>query len=340
MQKLKTSLRSEMKELISLHSISKYRSELMGFAIIGVLIGHIIEFAELDLPILNEICHGIHTHGFLFLSGFGIWYSISRNDDTKEFYVRRFWRFYLPFVLISIPFLFRTLLTGKFDIVRVLEQLSTVNFWINGNTDGMWYIAISFALYLITPPVYHSISATYKIATLGLISAGVLMIIVNCIISTFLPDYWNLVSIALRFTPFYFLGMLVAHIGNDCPKSDKQIGLLCLICLIIYHTVWALNIDIIYISPLLSLVLASSIICVLLAFLEAHHRCYTSSILRWFGKYTLELYILHIFLDGFLQSPMFGFNHAKAIIFSVILSIALCMPVQYINNKIILLIKR
>ena len=138
--------------LFTLQNISKYRTELMGFAILGVLVGHVIAFSKWNMPILDRIAHGIHTPRFLFLSGFGLFYSLSKNSKTIDFYKRRFWRFYLPFVLIVLPFLLRSLFTGNFYIWSFISQITTLNFWFYGNNNGMWYIAVSFALYVITPP--------------------------------------------------------------------------------------------------------------------------------------------------------------------------------------------
>lgn len=164
MLKLRTSFRLTnnkiaLMTLFSLQDISKYRAELMGFAILGVLLGHIIAFSGWDMPILDSIAHGIHTPGFLFLSGFGLFYSLSKNSDAADFYKRRFWRFYLPFVLMVLPFLFRPLLSGNFNLWSFACQISTINFWLYGNNNGMWYIAVSAVLYIITPP-YTSLLLT------------------------------------------------------------------------------------------------------------------------------------------------------------------------------------
>lgn len=47
--------------------------------------GHIIAFSGWNIRLLDSIAHGIHTLGFLFLSGFGLFYSLSNNSNTAVF---------------------------------------------------------------------------------------------------------------------------------------------------------------------------------------------------------------------------------------------------------------
>lgn len=63
---------------------SEYRAELMGIAIIGVLIGHTIILGNITInntfiKFLNIIPRLAFTQGFLFLSGFGLCYSFTKN---------------------------------------------------------------------------------------------------------------------------------------------------------------------------------------------------------------------------------------------------------------------
>lgn len=81
---------------------------MMGVTILLVLIGHIITFGGLvDTNygrVLLIIWSFMPVAGFLFLSGFGMMYSLRKNDDTAEFFKRRFYRFWLPFWCLAIPF--------------------------------------------------------------------------------------------------------------------------------------------------------------------------------------------------------------------------------------------
>lgn len=68
-----------MKKNIELNRLSKYRKELMGFSALLILVCH--AYAYIDLPPLLGYVLSIGNIGvdcFLFLSGMGLWYSLSK----------------------------------------------------------------------------------------------------------------------------------------------------------------------------------------------------------------------------------------------------------------------
>lgn len=322
-----------MGSINSLKTISKYRTELMGIAIIGVLIGHIIAFNGLYYPTLDSIAHGIHVPGFLFLSGFGLFYSLTKNSNIKDFYVRRFWRFYFPFFLIYLPFLLRTVLTGNFDLWRFFTRVTTIEFWLYGNTNGMWYIAISMALYIVTPLLFVWLSRDNKSCVCKILLAIAFTIGINFTIRLLLPAYWNIVEIGLKQVPFFFFGMLVAY------YSMKDIGgahlrILYLAVCVLYPLLRISGIEIPYATPMLKLMFYLIVSCCLFSLVDSFRIPVVGPVLRWFGKYTLELYLLHIFLDGLFSSPLFHLHKSHIIILAVTVSIIVCMPVHWCIGKL------
>lgn len=83
----------------SLSSISKYRSPIMGMAIIWVVMFHY----RLQAPILSVISNygyaGVDF--FMFLSAFGLYYSMSKNDNVMMFYKKDFCA-YFPRISSSV----------------------------------------------------------------------------------------------------------------------------------------------------------------------------------------------------------------------------------------------
>ena len=62
--------------------ISDYRSELMGIAIIGVMITHALMYIDIQPSlkgVLFNLSQVIYTEGFLLLSGFGLFFSVTKN---------------------------------------------------------------------------------------------------------------------------------------------------------------------------------------------------------------------------------------------------------------------
>ena len=68
---------------MNLFLISKYKSELMGICAIGVILCH-TAMVGIILPKPLAVIAGLGqlgTSGFLFLSGMGMWFSLSNIND-------------------------------------------------------------------------------------------------------------------------------------------------------------------------------------------------------------------------------------------------------------------
>ena len=134
--------------------ISRNRTELMGIATLSVFIHHVLNYITIPnkwiASPLIEAQNWVFTDGFLFLSGFGVFFSLQKNSDCLSFYKKRLMRLYFPYLIIAcIPISFLTFLHG--DIWTWMARLLTVNFWIEGNFCGMWYVSVTMALYLLSP---------------------------------------------------------------------------------------------------------------------------------------------------------------------------------------------
>ena len=87
--------------------LSKYRSQLMGLATLMIIACH-APASGVALPgILTRILElgNFGVDMFLFLSGLGCYYSLSKcNTGYGEYWVRRIKRVFIPYLIISIPF--------------------------------------------------------------------------------------------------------------------------------------------------------------------------------------------------------------------------------------------
>lgn len=101
-----------------LDNISKYRTEIMGWAILGVMLAHvksIYEFPDTVLTkLLGAFCYSVFTDGFLFHSGFGLYNSMYYDKNIKRFYKKRFLRLLVLYWIISTPyFIYTDLVVGE-----------------------------------------------------------------------------------------------------------------------------------------------------------------------------------------------------------------------------------
>lgn len=195
---------------------SQYRSSLMAIAILGVCLLHAFAWAGVDHTMVAKVMAPMariaFTEGFLFLSGFGLFYSYGRNHDVRSFYWKRIHRVLLPYMIMTAPFLLYGFISGNSSLSKIILQSSTLYFWFFGN-DGMWYISMSMALYLIFPLAYRFLfgKKTEKavlVRTIMLVGFGILVCygLYKCA-----PDYYRMVTIGISKTPIFFLGMLVGY---------------------------------------------------------------------------------------------------------------------------------
>lgn len=142
-----------MKQLpsISYSLLGKYRAELMGIAMLNVMVLHSLSWTGFSSPgwaaaVLNTFGRLLFTEGFLFLSGFGLYYSLHKNYDIRKFFAKRVQRLLIPYWVMSLPFFVAWVIAGRFGIGGLLMRLSTLEFWFHGNYAGMWYISLSVLL--------------------------------------------------------------------------------------------------------------------------------------------------------------------------------------------------
>lgn len=141
------------KRKIEWAALSKHRGELMGIAIILIVLFHV------PLP-RASVFFGVKRMGnigvdiFFFLSGIGLWYAWCKNPDTLHFYKRRLLRILPAWLTVSTAFYLpdfmgpRRFSSTPADLIGDI----TINwdFWRHDELT-FWYIPATLALYLIAP---------------------------------------------------------------------------------------------------------------------------------------------------------------------------------------------
>ena len=154
-----------MKEF-NLALISKYRTLLMGIGILDVLIWHFANAHQLEgisSQFFGTITRFVFTPGFLFLTGFGIYYSYSKDSNIKQFYLRRFSRLVVPFwIIVTSIFVLRYLISGVGNLPYYLGMITTLSFWIPNISFNYWYIAVIFIFYLFYPLIHYYVFGSYN----------------------------------------------------------------------------------------------------------------------------------------------------------------------------------
>lgn len=325
--------------LIKLEHISKYRQELMGIGILGVMIEHTIRIGSLPsnlfVSLLSFLSGSVYTIGFLLLSGLGQFMSLKKNT-CHDYVKKRFWRLIVPYWIISVPFFCFTDLFCDNSFACFLGHLTTISYWTSGNYSGMWYIAITVFLYIINYPINTWLYCNKKninTTTLRFVLLIVLLIFIRWVLYSFYPQYYQKISIGFDKIPSFFVGTYIMN----CICNRKDIKLLhvvalflcCLSCFVIAHYVPFFDAYFLMTKVFLSII----IICFLFYILEKSKIVYyIRYVFRWFGKYSLELYIVHL-LMFFLLSDYFSTGCSDRIL--IIVSVSSAIILAPIYNRIV-----
>jgi len=135
---------------IELADISRFRGELMGAAILFIILFH-VPLARADMFFGLRRCGNIGVDMFLFLSGMGLWYSWVKQPSVKVFYRRRLLRIFPTWLVISSLYYLQRFNFETGDYLDLLLDI-TINwgFWINDELT-FWYMPAIMMLYLWAP---------------------------------------------------------------------------------------------------------------------------------------------------------------------------------------------
>lgn len=136
---------------IELANISRFRGELMGAAMLFIILFHVAlprEDAFFGLRRMGNV--GVDM--FLFLSGIGLWFSWSKNPDVRHFFVRRYLRIYPAWLIIACLFYIPRFEGG--DLWAWVDLVGDISinwdFWLHDELN-FWYIPATMMLYLFAP---------------------------------------------------------------------------------------------------------------------------------------------------------------------------------------------
>ena len=337
-----------MKRLIdTLLSYAKnYRLELMGVAITWVMMLHGSElYSTVRIPIVSTIAKrgNIGVDMFLFLSGFGLWFSLEKNNDTIAFYRRRVKRVLLPYLILAFPFWIYNTLYYKAGFSKFLMDYMGISFVTQGVVTT-WYIFLIIALYLVYPLIYHWEKKSGLIADAAMIVACISFCIV---LKRHLPSLYGHVEIAITRVPAFLLGSLAARLTKQKNKAEyvffASYAIFATAIFILHIPIKKSNLD-------LSVVLyrfggAGIAVMVITVFSVFYDRIskwrggFRSKLLQHLGIISLELYLLHIFLRTLLRHNKVGI-HASALqqsfiwFLTIVIAVVLSTMFHYLYERI------
>lgn len=274
-----------------MNAISKYRTHIMGISIFLIMFHHMPGYLP---PILDfiRVNGGIGVDVFLFLSGIGMYSSLKKNSNVKQFYIRRFLRIFPTYFIIVL--LYNLLKFEDLNVVDCLWQLSTLGLWFYKSCYD-WYIPALIILYLISPVIYN-ILIKYSITKWIIFPISLCLILLAYLMG------FNYINFFFPRIPIFVLGFVLPmfHQYYDSIKHKNIIhiililGLLGVFTEILLYTNFYINFrkGIIYFPYILIVPLF-----IQLSILFCNNiNNFGKRIFFFVGSLTLEIYLIHLHL--------------------------------------------
>lgn len=178
---------------------SKYRTEIMGMAILMVIFHHIGFGGMYSCTGIANFFLKLGSCGvdlFLVLSSFGLYFSIEKNPNLWHFYKRRLFRITPAFLLIILGF-----------HMNHLEDALNMRFWYVELRNN-WYIPFILVAYLFFPLVYKL--QKKRLLTPLLLACVISFIGTVLLVYSHRDNIHNVPMLMLQRLPVFCLGALLA----------------------------------------------------------------------------------------------------------------------------------
>lgn len=203
---------------IELANISRYRGELMGAAMLFIILFH-VDLARSDVFYGLRRMGNIGVDMFLFLSGVGLWFSWVKTPSARHFYVRRFLRIYPAWLIVACLFYIPLFHGGSaWSWINLFGEIGfNWGFWLHDELN-FWYIPAIMMLYIFAPPYMELIRRHPIYRWLPVV------MIMWCILVQWVTPIHNAVGHLEIFwsrVPIFFLGI---NMGEMVRRKDTVDG--------------------------------------------------------------------------------------------------------------------
>lgn len=270
----------------------------MGVAAIMVILCHIPKYGVEVNGILRLILiyGNIGVDIFLFLSGLGCFFSLSKAPNLITWYKKRIYRIFIPYTLMQVPFWLYYISVGDFNVQNEFIIYSTLGFWLWHS--GAWYVALIIPLYLLTPFIYKILYSgrnfLFKCVLLIVFLIVICNISIECINNKSFYEIIKNLQWAFSRVPSFIIGMSVAPF----VKYNIKVNIIYILILsfVLYFVIHQINSNIFAWWCLVPIIL----IFVVLLFENINANA-ISKFIYWMGVVSLESYLANIYLCKFIK---------------------------------------
>ena len=336
----------------SLENLSKYRNVLMGLQIILIIFFHYTEDCKIYEAHYSGIIYlfykYIRSSGvdiFLLLSGIGLYFSWKKNPDKRTFYKKRYTRILIPYIIVAVPaWIWLDLIVLRKSLWVYVKDLSFLSFFLD-EIRWFWFILMIGICYWAFPYLFYVVETaadklTEKLRVLLICLASVFLLV---LLQLYHNDLYSSISIAVSRIPAFVSGVLL----GKAVYEKRNIAITNVAALLVFaiFLAWPLQFSakrilVVYSDALLNFALSLFFVVLLKVISESRNfwaagiHNFITSVLGWFGKYTLELYLIHVMVRKIMNSAGFYTYQLKMEAVLIIVSIALAIVLGRISNYI------
>lgn len=325
--------------------ISDYRGVLMGISIICIIIFHYVEDCGIYhvhkngwVEFFRNYITSSSVDGFLFLSGFGLYYAMKKHPDISQFYKRRFTRILIPYFLIAIPALcWNDFLFDKTGVKAFFSDLSFYSFFTRG-MSWFWYILLICFCYLIFPFIFRAIDKApdEESEQMRIINLFTFFTMITFVIRLSNKELFDNTNLALLRIPFFCLGCFIGKYSYE--KRSISGGTYGLMLLSLFAIQFRKGSKIIFARYSAAFLNISACILIAILFSKLKHfekiHNWIKKFFEWFGKYSLELYLAHVTVRGVMRDYGHPTCYGRNELIMVAISIALALIVNQLTKWI------
>lgn len=286
-------------------ALSKYRTELMGLAMLWVMLYHAWSL-DLGLRLLNAVrafgFGGVDI--FILLSAMGLTMSLCRREQKfGPFMARRALRILPAYFVVMLPYTLFLVLRRGAPVSAFLWNSTLLSYWFQTPGRFNWYVSGIMVFYLLTPPCVRLLKKAKHRAVLT--AAGMAAGLVLCFV-LMKHELWQYLDVPYRI-PIFFLGLLMGFYAREERGIGKK-GLLfwCfwLLCGLAYFAAAVRSVvKVVYLPPSLLLLFTTLPLCLVCCFLfERLPLGGLRRFLRLVGESSLEIYLLNVSLFAELDA--------------------------------------
>lgn len=316
---------------IELANISRYRGELMGIAMLFIILFHV------GLPRWDTF-YGLRRMGnvgvdmFLFLSGIGLWFSWMKNPSCKHFFKRRYLRIYPAWLIIACLYYIPRFHGGNVWAWIDLIGDITINwdFWLHDELN-FWYIPATMMLYLFAPGYMELIKRHPIYRWLPVV------MILWCVLVQYVTPIHNAVGHIEIFwsrVPIFFIGI---NMGEMVRSKQRMDGASLWMIIIMFVMTLAASIFLeqqrhgqfpLYVERMLYIPLTITSILMLNRVFRRTPKWFNKAF-KFIGALSLECYLIHIhFVLNYIPKSWSYWP-------SFLVCVAVTIPLAWLLSKIV-----